>query len=34
MLINLGEAATAERELDEALARFRRLGERWGIGQA
>jgi predicted ATPase/DNA-binding SARP family transcriptional activator len=34
MRINLGEAATAEQELDEALARFRRLGERWGIGQA
>jgi predicted ATPase/DNA-binding SARP family transcriptional activator len=34
LMINLGEAATAERELDEALARFRKLGERWGIGQA
>jgi predicted ATPase/DNA-binding SARP family transcriptional activator len=34
VLINLGEAATAERELDHALARFRELGERWGIGQA
>jgi tetratricopeptide (TPR) repeat protein len=33
-MINLGEAGTAERELDEALARFRELGERWGIGQA
>jgi tetratricopeptide (TPR) repeat protein len=32
--VNLGEAAAAERELDQALARFRELGERWGIGQA
>jgi predicted ATPase/DNA-binding SARP family transcriptional activator len=34
VMINLGEADTAERELDEALGRFRTLGERWGIGQA
>jgi tetratricopeptide (TPR) repeat protein len=34
LLINLGEAAAAERELDQALTRFRRLGERWGAGQA
>jgi len=34
LMINLGEAATAERELDQALAGFRALGERWGIGQA
>jgi predicted ATPase/DNA-binding SARP family transcriptional activator len=34
VMINLGEADTAERELDEALARFRTLGERWGLGQA
>jgi predicted ATPase/DNA-binding SARP family transcriptional activator len=32
--VNLGEAGTAERELDQALARFRELGERWGTGQA
>src|SRR4029453_15346246 len=32
--LNLGEAAAAERELDQALARFRALGERWGAGQA
>ena len=32
--VNLGEAGTAEREFDEALARFRELGERWGTGQA
>ena len=34
LLINLGEAAAAERELDQALTRFRRLGERWGADQA
>jgi predicted ATPase/DNA-binding SARP family transcriptional activator len=34
LMINLGEADTAERELDQALDRFRRLGERWGAGQA
>jgi predicted ATPase/DNA-binding SARP family transcriptional activator len=34
LLVNLGEAAAAERELDQALVRFRQLGERWGIGQA
>jgi tetratricopeptide (TPR) repeat protein len=32
--VNLGEAGTAERETDQALTRFRELGERWGIGQA
>jgi predicted ATPase/DNA-binding SARP family transcriptional activator len=32
--VNLGEAGAAERELDQALARFRELGERWGAGQA
>ena len=32
--VNLGEAGTAEREIDQALARFRELGERWGTGQA
>jgi len=32
--VNLGEAGTAEREIDQALVRFRELGERWGIGQA
>jgi len=32
--VNLGEAAAAERELDQALAEFRELGERWGAGQA
>ena len=34
LMINLGEADRAERELDLALARFRKLGERWGVGQA
>jgi predicted ATPase len=34
LMINLGEADRAERELGLALARFRKLGERWGIGQA
>jgi predicted ATPase len=33
MLINLGEVAEAEAELDRALAGFRELGERWGLGQ-
>jgi tetratricopeptide (TPR) repeat protein len=32
--VNLGEAAAAERELDQALAQFRELGEGWGAGQA
>jgi predicted ATPase/DNA-binding SARP family transcriptional activator len=32
--VNLGEAATAEREFDQALTRYRELGERWGAGQA
>jgi tetratricopeptide (TPR) repeat protein len=32
--VNLGEAEAAEREFDQALARFRDLGERWGAGQA
>src|SRR5829696_1640685 len=34
LLVNLGEAGAAERELGQALAGFRRLGERWGAGQA
>jgi tetratricopeptide (TPR) repeat protein len=34
VLVNLGEAAAAEAELDLALEGFRQLGERWGIGQA
>jgi predicted ATPase/DNA-binding SARP family transcriptional activator len=34
LMINFGEAGTAELELDQALVRFRELGERWGIGQA
>jgi predicted ATPase/DNA-binding SARP family transcriptional activator len=34
LMINLGEADAAERELGRALARFRELGERWGIGQS
>jgi predicted ATPase/DNA-binding SARP family transcriptional activator len=33
LLINLGEAAAAEAEFDRALAGFRELGERWGMGQ-
>ena len=33
LLINLGEAAAAEAELDRGLAGFRELGERWGMGQ-
>jgi predicted ATPase/DNA-binding SARP family transcriptional activator len=33
LLINLGEAGEAQRQLDIALERFSRLGERWGIGQ-
>lgn len=32
LLVNLGEAAAAEAETDLALAGFRELGERWGIG--
>jgi predicted ATPase/DNA-binding SARP family transcriptional activator/tetratricopeptide (TPR) repeat protein len=32
LLVNLGEAAAAEAELDLGLAGFRELGERWGIG--
>jgi tetratricopeptide (TPR) repeat protein len=32
--VNLGEAEAAEREFDQALARYRDLGERWGAGQA
>jgi tetratricopeptide (TPR) repeat protein len=32
--VNRGEADAAERELDQALDRFRDLGERWGAGQA
>jgi predicted ATPase/DNA-binding SARP family transcriptional activator len=32
LLVNLGEAAAAEAEMDVALAGFRELGERWGIG--
>jgi predicted ATPase/DNA-binding SARP family transcriptional activator len=34
LMVNLGEADQAGDELDHALARFRTLGERWGIGQA
>jgi len=34
LMVNLGEAGAAERELDQALDRFRELGERWGFGQA
>jgi predicted ATPase/DNA-binding SARP family transcriptional activator len=34
LMVNLGEAGTAERELDQALAGFQELGERWGVGQA
>ena len=30
LMVNLGEAGTAERELDQALAGFQELGERWG----
>jgi predicted ATPase/DNA-binding SARP family transcriptional activator len=33
LLINLGEIAKAEAELDQGLAGFRELGERWGMGQ-
>ena len=33
LLVNLGEADAVEEELDLALAGFRELGERWGIGQ-
>jgi predicted ATPase/DNA-binding SARP family transcriptional activator len=33
LLINLGEIAAAEAELDRGLAGFRELGERWGMGQ-
>jgi predicted ATPase len=33
LLINLGEIAAAEAELDRGLAGFRELGERWGLGQ-
>jgi predicted ATPase/DNA-binding SARP family transcriptional activator len=33
LLLNLGEVQAAEAELEEALAGFRELGERWGIGQ-
>jgi predicted ATPase len=32
LLVNLGEAVAAEAEMDVALAGFRELGERWGIG--
>ena len=34
LLVNLGEAADGRGELDQALAGFRELGERWGVGQA
>ena len=34
LLINLGEARQAETLLDQAVERFRALGERWGMGQA
>jgi tetratricopeptide (TPR) repeat protein len=33
LLVNLGEIAAAEAELDQGLAGFRELGERWGMGQ-
>jgi predicted ATPase/DNA-binding SARP family transcriptional activator len=33
LLVNFGEVAEAEAELDRALAGFRELGERWGLGQ-
>ena len=33
LLVNLGEVADAEAELDLGLAGFRELGERWGMGQ-
>jgi predicted ATPase len=33
MLVNLGEADEAEAQFDAALAAFRQLGERWGLGQ-
>jgi predicted ATPase/DNA-binding SARP family transcriptional activator len=33
LLINLGEVAAAEAELDRGLAGFRELGDRWGMGQ-
>jgi tetratricopeptide (TPR) repeat protein len=33
LLINLGEVTAAEAEFDRALAGFRELGERWGMGQ-
>jgi predicted ATPase/DNA-binding SARP family transcriptional activator len=33
LLINLGEIAAAEAELDRGLVGFRELGERWGLGQ-
>ncbi len=33
LLLNLGEVAEAEAELDRALVGFRELGERWGWGQ-
>src|SRR6266511_104742 len=32
LLVNLGEATAAAAEMDVALAGFRELGERWGIG--
>jgi predicted ATPase/DNA-binding SARP family transcriptional activator len=34
LMVNLGEVGPAERDLDQALAGFRDLGERWGVGQA
>jgi len=33
LFVNLGEIAAAEAELDQGLAGFRELGERWGMGQ-
>jgi predicted ATPase/DNA-binding SARP family transcriptional activator len=33
LLVNLGEVAEAEAQLDRALGGFRELGERWGLGQ-
>jgi predicted ATPase/DNA-binding SARP family transcriptional activator len=34
LLVNLGQVAEAEAEMDLGVAGFRQLGERWGLGQA
>jgi predicted ATPase/DNA-binding SARP family transcriptional activator len=34
LMVNFGEAAAGEREPGSDPARFRELGERWGVGQA